>query len=184
VVGGLGFLQNIDIIFAKGLFDKHTAGVYSGISILSNGVYYVAFLLVWIILPEIDIHNPALNRRLLRSSYKLLGLMAAGSLMVEVIFKGLITRKLLGSAFAGQGSILIFATLFQITLVAVTLYAFYLLVMRSVRSLLLGLNVIALCLVLPWLFGDTPKQMIISLWTAVLLGFGLYFIIDRVKVQK
>jgi len=178
VVGGLGFLQNIDITFAKGLFDSQTAGVYSGISILSNAVYYVAFLLIWIILPEIDLRNKTVNRRVLGTAYKLLGLLAAGALIIEVVFRNVITKKLLGAAFANQGQILIYATLFQISLVAVTLYALYLLILRSLRSLILSLSVILCCVVLPWLFGDTPRHMILSLWLAVLLGSGLYLFIN------
>lgn len=180
IVGGLGIMQNIDIIFAKALFNKHTAGVYSGISILSNAIYYVAFLLVWIILPEIDPRNRASNKRILTSAYKLLLIMAAAALLVEVLFKDVLTTALLGSEFANQGQILIFATLFQLSLVAATLYAFYLLILRSRRSLLLGLSVILPSLLLPWQFSTSPQNMIVTLWVSVMLGVIIYFITNTI----
>lgn len=179
VVGGLGFMQNIDIIFAKAFFTPNIAGVYSGVSILSNAIYYVAFLLIWIVLPEIGIKDNVANVRVLKTAYGLLGLLAIGALIVELIFRNLLAEKLLGSGFANQGVVLIYATLFQISLVAVSLYAFYMLVLRNSRSLILALCVMVACLVLPWLYHDTPKQMIISLWSAVLLGFAIYCIINR-----
>ncbi|MBA3757280.1 hypothetical protein H0X09_00210 [Candidatus Saccharibacteria bacterium] len=180
VVGGLGILQNIDIIFAKALFDTHTAGVYSGISILSNAVYYISFLLVWIILPEMDPNNPMSNRRIIRSAYKVLLIMGTGALLLEVLFKNFITQALLGPEFANQGQILIFATLFQLSLVAVTLYAFYLLILRSRRSLLLALSVILPCLLLPWQLSTNPQNMIVSLWVSVILGVIIYFITNTI----
>lgn len=178
VVGGLGFLQNVDILFAKSFFNTDIAGVYSGVSILSNAIYYVAFLLVWIILPEIEPKNKIINKRVLNSAYKLLFLLAALTIITEFIFKDIITKILLGPEFAAQGQILIFATLYQISLVAVTLYAFYLLVLRSSRSLMLALAVIIPSVTFPWFLGDTPKNMIISLWASVLLGVFVYFIIN------
>lgn len=184
VVGGLGLLQNVDIIFAKAFFSPSTAGQYSGISILSNALYYVAFLLVWIILPEIDPLNPKQNRRVLVSAYKLLGLMALGAIVIEVLFKNSLAKALLGSHFGGLGSVLIYATLYQISLVAVALYAFYLLVLRRQRSFWLALSVIASSVSLPWFFHENVKQLITYLWLAVLLGAAIYYIINVVRGPK
>lgn len=178
VVGGLGILQNLDIIYAKAFFDLHTAGIYSGISILSNAVYYLAFLLIWIILPEIDPKNLAVNKRVVSSAYRLLAILAAITLSIEFIFKDSLTRWLLGSQFGQQGEILIYATIFQVSLVAVTLYAFYLLVIRSIKSLYLGLSVIVPCLIFPFFYGDSPRQMIISLWGAVWAGIAIYLLVN------
>jgi O-antigen/teichoic acid export membrane protein len=178
VVGGLGFMQNIDIVIAKALFDKQTAGVYSGISILSNAIYYVAFLLVWIVLPEIETDNPDANRRVLGTAYKILGALAVAGLSIEVLTKNFLAQKLLGASFGSQGQLLIYATLFQLSLVSITLYAYYSLIMRRYRILLLAVLIIGLCLLLPWFFGSTPQQMIKSLLVAVLSGSAIYGIIN------
>lgn len=183
VVGGLGFLQNIDIIFAKAFFEPSVAGVYSGISILSNALYYIAFLLVWIILPEIEPGDALINRRVIATAYKFLACLGLLALAIEFIFRNMITNTLLGHKFAGQGSVLFFATLFQLSLVAIVIYSFYLLVIRSARSLLLGLAVIIPCLILPWWFHDSTKQLITTLWLSVLIGAAVYCIISRVIKQ-
>jgi O-antigen/teichoic acid export membrane protein len=180
VVGGLGFLQNIDITYVKAMFDSGTAGLYSGISILSNSLYYVVFLLVWIILPEIEPASKKVNRRIISRAYKLIGLMTALIMIVETGFKDNIARLLLGPAFGQQGDLLIFATLYQITLVSVSLYAFYLLVMRSAKSFWLALSIILPCTILPWIFNNSPREVIIALWLSVLLGLACYCIINIV----
>ena len=174
VVGLLTFLQNYDITLAKILFKPEDAGVYSGISILSNAFYYVAFLLIWVILPEIQINNKVLNRRVLGTGYKLLGLITVGAITGELILKNKIAQILLGDGFASQGNILIFATLYQLTLVALTLYGFYLLVNRKRRALLLALLVSSVSIVLPFTMARSPIQMIQLLWGSLIIGFVLY----------
>lgn len=174
VVGGLSFLQNIDINYAKILFDPTTAGIYSGISILSNSLYFGSFLLVWILLPEISADDQTINRRLLRTAYSLLAFIALLSISVELVLRSSLTKLLLGNQFAGQGDILIFATLFQLSLVAVTLFAYYSLVMRRRAALSLGLSVIIPCICLPWLFSDTPRSMILSILASLILGVLIF----------
>lgn len=180
VVGVLGFLQNYDITLAKVLFSPKAAGIYSGISILSNALYYLCFLLIWIILPEIKINDPVTNHRILRTAYKLLGLLGIVVLVVELILKNSIARLLLGSRFGGQGEVLIFATLYQLTLVALTLYAYYLLVTRRRQVALLAIAVTLSCAVLPLLFISTPLAMIRLLWLSLLVGLCIYWTLLKV----
>ena len=181
VVGVLSFLQNYDILLAKALFKPAAAGIYSGISILSNALYYVCFLLIWIILPEIKIGDRANNLRLLATGYKLLAALTVGAVAVEIVLKNFLARLLLGSGFAGQGNLLIFATLYQLTLVAITLYAYYLLVNRQRRGALLVVAVLASCVTVPLVFVSTPLAMIRLLWLASLAGFGIYWLLLKLN---
>lgn len=87
----------------------------------------------------------------------------------------MLARTLLGVAFGGQGDILMLASLFQIVLAGSTLYAYYLLVLRRKRALLL-----AVCMFLPAVAapavlapGDT-RAMITTLLLATLLGWVAY----------
>jgi len=181
VVSALGVLQNIDIAYAKGLFSPTVAGVYSGISVLSNALYFVSFVLIWIVLPALTMENPRHNRRLLRTAYSLLGAMAAGAVLGEFLLRGMLSTFLLGSAFGGQGNVLIIASLYQVALVGVTLYAYYLLVLRRRRALLLAGCVFLSTVAAPAIFppGDTTA-LIATLLLALLLGWTLYVIIRGV----
>lgn len=180
VVGGLGFLQNVDILFAKSFFSPQVAGAYSGISILSNAVYYICFLLVWILLPELDPKNPAHNRQILKTAYKYLAVIGATAVVSELILGRILTKLLLGEKFLNLSGLLVTATLFQISLVAVTIYAYYLLVLRKRKSIILAASVVLPALILPFFFHSTPRSLILSLLGCVLLGFVIFVFLTKV----
>jgi O-antigen/teichoic acid export membrane protein len=184
IVGLLSILQNIDITYAKVLFSPDIAGVYSGISILSNSIYYVALMLIWIVLPEISIENSTHNYRLLKTSYKLLSVLALGVVLVEYIFKNGLTSLLLGDKFSGQGSILIYASLYQILLVGVTLYAYYLLVLRDIKALILCLCIVLPSATLPWILGHNTLAMVRALVYSILLGIVMYSLINVIVINS
>jgi O-antigen/teichoic acid export membrane protein len=181
VVGALSFLQNYDITLAKSLFEPSEAGMYSGISVLSNALYFLSFLLIWVVLPEIKIGDHKLNRRILGTAYKLLTILALGSLFIELIFKDHLTKTLLGKNFATGGGLLIFATLYQLTLVAIVLYAFYLLVTRQRRVALLIAACVPCSIILPVIYAETPLEMVRTLWFSLLIGTCFYMLLLKIK---
>lgn len=184
IVGLLSMMQNIDIIYAKIMFDPEVAGIYSGLGVISYLIYYVGLALVWIVLSEISVDNPSHNRRLLTNSYKIFASMAVVATIFVIAFKDQIVGLLLGENFVLQSNILIYTLLYQVSLISVTLYVFYLFVLRSVRAPLIGVSVITPALLLPWIFGDNPKKMILSLWCSTLLGVFVYLIINTVLRYK
>jgi O-antigen/teichoic acid export membrane protein len=179
-VGALSLLQNYDITLAKAMFSPSEAGVYSGISILSNALYFLSFLIIWIILPEIDPKKLKHNRRLISTSYKLLSLLTVAVISLELILRNYITKLLFGTSFSGQGFLLMFASLYQLCLVAITLYAYYLLVVRKKRAGILALIVTSSTLIIPAIYATTPLIMIKLLWLSSLGSFVLFWIIFRV----
>lgn len=176
VVGSLSFLQNYDITLAKALFPPEQAGVYSGISVLSNALYFLSFLLIWIVLPEIKLGDKVVNKRVLTTAYKLLATLAVGVVAAELLLKGQITQLLLGNNFVNGSDLLVFATLYQITLAALALYAFYLLVIRQKRVSFLVLICLLITLIIPAAAADTPLEMIQLLWASLLVGFSAYWL--------
>lgn len=174
VVGSLVALQNIDIVMAKLMFDPDIAGRITGISVLSNALYYVLFLIIWIVLPEIEIGNSVVNRRILFTSYKLIFAVLVAVIGVELLMGETVIKILLGETFSGQRDVLIFASLFRITLISITLYAFYLLVVKRFVSLLLAMLTTSFSLIIPYIFANSEVQMIAYLWLSLLLGVVVY----------
>ena len=177
VVGALGILQNYDISLEKILFDPNTAGTYSSVGILSTALYYLAFILVWIILPEISITNNTINRRVLATAYRLYACLAIIAIVSILLFGDQLLTILLGASFNGKADLLLFGALYQLTLVSVVLYAYSLLVRHKRRALLLvGLS-FTFCLTLPLFIGHSdPLSMIRSLWISISLGVIVYAI--------
>lgn len=177
VVGALGILQNYDISLAKALFAPDLAGIYSGISVLSNALYYLAFILVWIILPEISIKEPHINRRVLGTAYKLFGLLTVAAVVGELVLGDFLLPIILGQNFADKTTWLLFATLYQLTLVAIALYAFYLLICHKSRAVLLVGLVFGACITFPVHFAATPLAMVQALWLSTVSATILYAVV-------
>jgi len=176
VVGALGFLQGYDITLAKTLFEPQLAGTYSGIAVLSYVLYYVCFILVWIVLPEVDVKNPKNNRRIIGTAYKIFGLIAVAAVGAELLLGNILVPLILGAQYEGKMLWLVYATLYQLTLVGIALYAFYLLIRHKGRAVLLVAYVLLCCLVLPSLIAHTPEEMIMTLLLSSLGGVILYII--------
>lgn len=177
LVGGLSLLQNLDITYAKYLFSPDVAGAYSGVSILSNALYYLFFILIWVIIPEIDPAQPFHNRRLLRNTYGIVISLGGIALLVVYLLQKFIVRLLMGDNFTQFSYLLSWAVLYQIGLVAITFYAYYLLILRNHHSLMLGLLTVIPCLVSPFLFAHDPRSLIVSLNISLFAGFGIYLLI-------
>jgi O-antigen/teichoic acid export membrane protein len=56
IVGVLAItsLSTIDVLFAKGLFTSHTAGVYGGASLVGRVILYFGFAIVFVLLPKVS----------------------------------------------------------------------------------------------------------------------------------
>lgn len=185
VVGALGFLQGYDIALSKALFEPAIAGVYSGVSILSYVLYYVSFILIWIVLPEIDVNNPKNNRRVISTAYKIFGLITVASVGAELLLGEILLPLILGPEYSGKTLWLVYATLYQLMLVGIALYAFYLLIRHKSRSVLLVGYVLTCCLTLPSLLAHTPEEMILTLLLSTVFGVILYLItVGMINIQR
>lgn len=176
VVGALGVLQGYDISLAKVLFAPDVAGQYGGISVLGAAFYYLGFILIWIILPEIKIYDPAVNRRVLRTAYGLFSVILAVAILGELLLGDALLPVLLGESFQGKTDLLIFATLYQLTLVALSLYSFFLLICRRNRVIILVALVLLSCLIIPPLLATTPLDMIKYLWLSMISAILVYLL--------
>lgn len=178
VVGALGIIQSYDISLSKILFSPELAGVYSGISILGAALYYLAFILVWIILPEISIDNPKINRRVLTTAYKLYLALAIATVTGITLLGDTLLPILLGPAYTGKTEWLLFGALYQLTIASIALYTYSLLVRHKKRAVLLAGLVFVLCIAVPPALGSAdPLTMIRTLWLSAACGVGLYAII-------
>ncbi len=181
VVSVFSFLQNYDITLAKYLFSPEAAGRYSGVSILSNGLYYVSLLIIWIILPEISLKDNTVNKRVLKTGYRLILLLATMSLLFVYIFRESVTGLLLGEKFAGDGLLLLFAAAYQLSLVASTLLGFFLLVQRKYQSIVLASFIGVPTIIVPLFNASNPLNMIQLLLCSVLGGMLAFLVASKVS---
>ncbi len=176
VVGGLGFLQNIDILYAKIFFEPDVAGSYAGISIVSNAVFYVGFLLIWILLPEINPGSENHNKRLLKNAYKILALISTSVFFTVLLLEKQLVAILFGNGILRLNGVLTLSTLYQAILVAVILFFYYLLIINARGTLLAALTILAITAITPVIFHDTPLNMIAALCISLVISSIISFV--------
>jgi O-antigen/teichoic acid export membrane protein len=167
-VGVLSYLQSYDITVIKILFDPGTAGLYSGIAIIGNTLYYLTFILIWILLPEISYKTTKHNKKIIKKgilAILLLGLVSIPTIYsLNEIFIGII----LGEKYLEFSNLLVFTAVYQLSLGALTLYTFYQLVLRKQSIIILVISVALSALTTSLFFSNSPtdiiKYLILSIW--------------------
>lgn len=181
VVGSIGYLQNFDLTLSKILFTPSIAGAYSGIGFMSNALYFILILIVWIVLPEIDDKNPKATKRVMSTAVKLFAAITTASCLGVFVLRGNITSILLGKDFANLGNVLLFSLLYQASLALLALGSFYMLLLKRLRVVVLCGMVLLSSLTIPGLIADSPQEMITALWLCVTLSGALFWLFERLR---
>lgn len=97
----INLMLSLDILVVKHYFDPHTAGLYTGISIISNIIYFVTGPFVGVMIPSLKLSNSrAQNRRYLLRSVALTFSIGGIALAVFALAPTFVVTTLLGGAYA------------------------------------------------------------------------------------
>lgn len=100
-------LLSFDILVVKHYFPPERAGLYTGISIISNIIYFVTGPLAAVLVASVKLSQPAAaNARLLLNSLILTGLVGGAALLVFTLEPHLVTSVLLGQRYAAYSGYL------------------------------------------------------------------------------
>lgn len=177
-VGILSFIQIIDLLSIKMLYSGTEAGQYAGVSTLSRIVFYVGFILIWVLLPEIAKATEKHRANLIRKSYAVyLGIAALSGLGAFMAGKQII-ELLLGASYMIDRNIVVWAVILQSAILFVTFQSFVLLVLnkRVVGPLVVGLFALLLCplllnnAVLDLVRGYALCTIALSVWLGILIN--------------
>jgi O-antigen/teichoic acid export membrane protein len=95
-------INNGDILLVKHFFDSHAAGLYSSMALIGRGVYFVAWMFVMLLLPEVvKRHKEGLETK--NIFFKYLGMISAlvtAVVITTTLFPNLIIQVLFGSAYS------------------------------------------------------------------------------------
>lgn len=101
-------INNGDILLVKHFFDSHAAGLYSSMALIGRGVYFVAWMFVMLLLPEVvKKHKEGLETK--RIFFKYLGMISilvTAVVASTLLFPNLIIQVLFGSAYTEVAGIL------------------------------------------------------------------------------
>jgi len=161
----LSILQVLDLLSVTALVPDNIAGNYAGISSLSRIIFYVGFILIWILLPEIAKANRTHRANLIKKSYLLyigIGLIA---LISAALGMHRLVPLILGPDFNIGQSLLITVLLFQITITILTFQSFVLLVFNKLSVALFLVFNLCISLVACMVIGANIVHLLLSLAT-------------------
>ena len=94
-------LLSFDILVVKHVFPPEQAGLYAGISIISNIIYFITAPLAAVLIPSIKPgQSNAKNSHILKRSLFLTGLIGGGVLMLFASVPSFVVNTLLGAEYA------------------------------------------------------------------------------------
>ncbi len=94
-------INNGDILLVKHFFDSHAAGLYSSMALIGRGVYFVAWMFVMLLLPEV-VKRHKEGRDTKKIFFKYLGMitvLVTGVVLLNLLFPEFIINILFGSAY-------------------------------------------------------------------------------------
>ena len=94
-------INNGDILLVKHFFDSHAAGLYSSMALIGRGVYFVAWMFVMLLLPEVVKRNKE-GKDTQRIFFKYLGMISVlvtAVVFLNLIFPEFIIQVLFGNAY-------------------------------------------------------------------------------------
>lgn len=183
-VGLLSIFQIFDLLSVKALYSSEAAGQYAGISTISRIVFYVGFIIVWVLLPEIAKSQKKHRKRLIVNSYLLYSAIAIISSTGAIIAGGQAIEVLLGRGYAVEQSVVVWAVIFQSAILFLSFQSFVLAVLNKkvVVYLVLGLLGLLLCSIF-------VNQSVLSLIRSfalctIVLSVGLGILINRQSANE
>lgn len=107
VVSSIFTLQySIDLLTVKHYFPAHEAGLYAGISTISNIIFFGTTSVAGVLFASVNVGNPKRNFHLLKRSVQLTLLIGGGALLVFALLPNVIIHLLIGSAYTSYAQYL------------------------------------------------------------------------------
>lgn len=94
-------INNGDILLVKHFFDSHAAGLYSSMALIGRAVYFVAWMFVMLLLPEVvKRHKEGLETKNIFFKYLgMISVLVTAVVITTILFPNLIIQVLFGSAY-------------------------------------------------------------------------------------
>ena len=167
----LAILMNMDVIFAKNLFDSNAAGIYAGLSVLAKFLIFLWWAIETVYYPQIMEHRKEeVPRHFLINSFFMLLILTISALVFHYFFGGMILNLM--KKWLGE-----FVDIFLFILIFCGLYTF----ISLYSKVLIGWKVYAINYVL-WAFLAILIALLLFLWnmdmrTFIFLFIGFSFVI-------
>lgn len=180
-------LVGLDTVMAKRFFSPETAGLYSGISIISNILFYATISVTGVLFSTVKRRQSGdANRRVLFISLALLGLAGSVGMVVFALWPDFIIKILLGDRYLPLAHVLPYAGGAMLSLSATNLLIMYCIAL-DVKGVglvsLLGTAIVVICVLLN--HGTIEKlAMSFCLGNLLMLIISLVWMVLKHRQQR
>lgn len=174
----LSVMQIFDLLSVRALYDSFTSGQYAGVSTFSRIVYFLGFIIIWVILPEIAKSNREHRKKIILKTYFIYSALGFLMLSSSLVMGKNILGILLGQNYALSSQMIFWAIAFQTALLFITFQSFALLVLGR-KGFIWLLVILQLALVIITQFSGLGLEGLIKYYalctiaTSICLGFIL-----------
>ncbi|APU68998.1 oligosaccharide flippase family protein [Christiangramia flava] len=178
-------INNGDLLLVKHFFEAETAGLYASVALIGRGVYFVAWMFVMLLLPEVvrlQRQGKNTNDVLFKHLFNI-SLLGAAIVLVTYIFPELVISMLFGDAYLEAADILWKYALASLLFALANIFVYYFLSLdRYVPVLLSGIMGLVQLLAISYWHGSLAAVVHIQLLLmGVLLLLQVWFFFYRNK---
>ncbi|MGB3776325.1 MAG: oligosaccharide flippase family protein, partial [Leeuwenhoekiella sp.] len=174
-------INNGDILLVKHFFDTRSAGLYSSMALIGRAVYFVAWMFVMLLLPEV-VKLQKEGKDTKKLFFKYLGMIAAlttGVVIVNLLFPKLIVSILFGDAYLEIAPLLWKYALASSLFALANVFVYYFLSLDKYLPVLLSgvFGLAQLAAIVLW--HSSLEQVVlvqVAIMCSLLLFQGLYFL--------
>lgn len=174
-------INNGDILLVKHFFDAHEAGLYSSLALIGRAVYFVAWMFVMLLLPEVVKQNKeGLDTTKLFFKYlAMITGLATVIVVVNAIFPRLIIQLLFGEAYIEVASLLWKYALASSLFAIANVFVYYFLSLDKYLPVLLS-GIFGFLQLTAIFFKHESLEMVVEaqilMMSLLLLVQGIYFL--------
>lgn len=178
----LSFAQNADIVFANIKLSDSVVGSYSGISLISNAIFYVGSLLFWLFLPRIIKLSNNKQKRIFRYILVVTALLVVVAVIFARFAGPLLVKIFLGVYIAPVARALPYAVAYQLILISTALSVYiFILQNRIVNAVIVIASFLVYSTLLMYTFGNDVVTIPLSLAGALIGSWLTYGIIEIIR---
>ncbi|MFV9484971.1 oligosaccharide flippase family protein [Christiangramia sp. ASW11-125] len=174
-------INNGDILLVKHFFEAHEAGLYSSLALIGRAVYFVAWMFVMLLLPEV-VKREKEGLDTSRLFFKYLGMitfLAIAIVVVNAMFPALIINILFGEAYVEVASLLWKYALASSLFAIANVFVYYFLSLDKYLPVLLS-GIFGLLQLTVIFFQHESLEMVVEaqilVMTLLLIAQGIYFL--------
>ena len=175
------FINNGDILLVKHFFEAHSAGLYSSMALIGRAVYFVAWMFVMLLLPEVvKLQKEGKDTKQL--FFKYLGMITAltsAVVIVNLLFPKLIINILFGEAYIEVAHLLWKYALASSLFALANVFVYYFLSLDKYLPVLLS-GIFGLAQLVAIYMWHSSLETVVNVQIAVMLGLlifqGIYFL--------